>query len=420
MRSLHCTRATAADVCRLQWAAIHALVEERRDAMVVVATGYGKSLCYQFPAVHLGGVALVVSPLISLMEDQVLSLRFARCPPLHGPLSFRSARGIAACILGDAERSRTSVDEAMRAGCSVVYTTPEMLADSRDQLLRLPSAPCTAMPLLMDPQTCGSLPLTRRTASARGATTSARLALPPVRLTRTCCQAYRELRGLRDAFPGVPAIALTATATEHVVRDIQAALQLRDARIVRSTFDRPNLFLAATPRSNSRLEDLRPFLVAAAGAPEVSCRLRASCTQQWQRFCLAGPTIVYAQTRSLVEDLAALLTSLGVAAGVYHAKRTEAERRAVHLAFLRNELQCIVATGAARAAFTAAPKHSSRVRHGRRQARRAAGAPLWRPAGTLHRPPLARLERAGHGELLPGDRAGGPGRVRMPAGAAFA
>ena len=68
----------------MQWEIIHSVMHQQRDNLCVVATGYGKSLCYQFPAVCEQGVVLVVSPLISLMEDQVLSLRFARCLPLHG------------------------------------------------------------------------------------------------------------------------------------------------------------------------------------------------------------------------------------------------------------------------------------------------------------------------------------------------
>ncbi|XP_017299320.1 Werner syndrome ATP-dependent helicase-like [Diaphorina citri] len=85
----------------MQWKIIHSILEEKKDNCVVMATGYGKSLCYQYPAVYSGGVSIVISPLISLMEDQVLNLKM---------------NNIAACYLGSAQTQTGKVVEEIISG----------------------------------------------------------------------------------------------------------------------------------------------------------------------------------------------------------------------------------------------------------------------------------------------------------------
>lgn len=97
----------------LQWKVIRSIIEDRRDNCCIMATGYGKSLCFQFPPVFANGMALIISPLISLMQDQVKSLNLVNIP---------------SCMLGSAQTNKSIEDDVIKGKFRIVYASPEYLS----------------------------------------------------------------------------------------------------------------------------------------------------------------------------------------------------------------------------------------------------------------------------------------------------
>src|SRR5262245_10869852 len=265
----------------LQEAAI-ACVLEGRDSLVVLPTGGGKSLCYQAPAAHLRRLAVVVSPLIALMKDQVDGLRQA---------------GVPAAVLNSSQTpaERASVMRAVAGGgIQLLYLAPERL--------------------VMD----GFLERLQRAQPAFFAVDEAHCISQWGHDFRP---EYRQLRALRGAFPGVNVHAYTATATPQVRSDIVAELRLKDAAVLVGSFDRPNLIYRVRPRTD-RLA-------------QVSAAIQRHRDQ-------AG--IVYCIRRSEVDELTAALVRRGVKAVRYHAGLEDAERRANQDAFVNERADVVVAT----------------------------------------------------------------------------
>ena len=229
-----------------------ACVVQGRDSVVVLPTGGGKSLCYQAPAANLGRLAIVVSPLIALMKDQVDGLREA---------------GVPAAYLNSSQtpRERAEVMTAVAAGMvRLLYVAPERL--------------------VMD----GFVQRLGRAAPAFFAVDEAHCISQWGHDFRP---EYRQLAMLREAFPGVAVHAYTATATPQVRRDIVTELRLRDPKVLVGSFDRPNLIYRVRPRT-----DRLGQVLAAIG------RHRGQ----------AG--IVYCIRRSEVDELTAALTRRGLKA----------------------------------------------------------------------------------------------------------
>ena len=253
-----------------------------RDSLVVLPTGGGKSLCYQAPAAHRRRLAVVVSPLIALMKDQVDGLRQA---------------GVPAAVLNS---SQTSAERAgvMRAvaggGVQLLYLAPERL--------------------VMD----GFLERLQRAAPAIIAIDEAHCISQWGHDFRP---EYRQLRALRAAFPAVAVHAYTATATPHVRGDIVAELRLRSPTVLVGSFDRPNLIYRVRPRTDR--------------VGQVVAAIQRHREQ-------AG--IVYCIRRSEVEELTAALVRRGFRALRYHAGLGDDERRANQDAFLNERADIVVAT----------------------------------------------------------------------------
>ena len=252
------------------------------DAFVLMPTGGGKSLCYQVPALLRAGTAVVVSPLISLMKDQVDALVAfgVRAAFYNSSLGARQARSVLA---------------RLHAGeLDLLYVAPErLLADGMlDRLRPLPIAL-----FAIDEAHCVS------------------------QWGHDFRPEYVQLGRLRRLFPGVPMIALTATADPQTRADILARLGLGQARCFVAGFDRPNI-------RYSVVEKHKPF-----------SQLSAFLDSQGRS---AG--IVYALSRKRVEELAGRLAAAGWRAAAYHAGMADAERERVQDAFLRDDLQVVVAT----------------------------------------------------------------------------
>jgi len=255
---------------------------EGGDALVLMPTGGGKSLCYQIPALVRQGIGIVVSPLIALMQDQVDALREA---------------GVAAAYLNSslsADDQRDVERRLLEGELNLLYVAPERLLTSR------------------------FLGLLERTEVALFAIDEAHCVSQWGHDFRP---EYRELAVLHQRFPQVPRIALTATADERTRDEIVERLALQNARQFVSSFDRPNIRYQVGQRHNARRQ-LMEFLERRRGETG----------------------IVYALSRRKVDETATWLTEAGIEALPYHAGLDAATRNANQRRFLREDGVVMVAT----------------------------------------------------------------------------
>src|SRR5687767_11010751 len=261
------------------------------DVLAVMPTGSGKSLCFQLPALALPGLTLVVSPLISLMKDQVDEL-------------VRRGIGAAALHSGQTTDERRDVLRRAHAGTlRLLYVAPERFA-SNHFLSSLDNWPVARF--VVDEAHCVSewghdfRPDYRRLADAANA-----------------CQRC-------DNGPGrPPVLAFTATATPEVRADIVALLGMREPEVFVAGFDRPNIELRVRPVSGDR--EKRALLPELVGGRR---------------------SLVYASTRRSAEDATETLVEAGIAAAAYHAGLSDTERTRVQDAFASGKLQVVCATNA--------------------------------------------------------------------------
>ena len=253
-----------------------------RDVFVLMPTGGGKSLCFQLPALLRSGLTIVVSPLISLMKDQVDALQ---------------ASGVAATFLNsaiDGAEARARLRGLYNSEFRLLYVAPErLMLDSFIERVR----EWNIAQIAIDEAHCIS------------------------EWGHDFRPEYRELVKLREILPAVPIMALTATATERVRADILAQLKLRDPKCYVASFDRPNLTYRVVPKSTP-YEQLFDFLQT---RPNES-------------------GIVYCASRKTADSIAAKLNADGITARPYHAG-LEADERARHQEmFLRDDVRVVSAT----------------------------------------------------------------------------
>ena len=256
------------------------------DALVLMPTGGGKSLCYQIPALLRPGVAIVVSPLIALMQDQVSALKEvgAAADFLNSSLSFDRAM---------------EIERSMIAGAlDLLYVAPERLVTPRflDLLDHLHEAGQLAL-FAIDEAHCVS------------------------QWGHDFRPEYLQLSILQERYPHIPRIALTATADAQTRREIAERLCLVDAREFVSSFDRPNIRYTIVPKDNPRSQ-LLAFLREHTGE--------------------AG--IIYCSSRKKVDETAAALAEKGISALAYHAGMGAEERSINQDRFLREDGIVMVAT----------------------------------------------------------------------------
>jgi RecQ family ATP-dependent DNA helicase len=256
-----------------------------RPTIAILPTGGGKSLCYQLPGLLFEGTTVVVSPLVALMKDQVDALR---------------ARGIAATFINSslAESERQERQAALRRGeYRLVYVAPERF---KSPSFLSAMAGLTVPLLAVDEAHC---------ISAWG---------------HDFRPEYQQLARAREHLRAERVLALTATATPEVRRDIADALELRDPKVFVAGFDRPNLFIEVLRVSGDKDKLGRLLAVARSG----------------------GPGIVYAATRKNVEKVVSAFRVAGVDAVGYHAGMADGERTSVQERFVRGAAPVIVATNA--------------------------------------------------------------------------
>jgi ATP-dependent DNA helicase RecQ len=261
-------------------------VLSRRDVLALMPTGGGKSLCFQFPALLQPGVTLVVSPLIALMQDQVRQLL---------------NNGIPAAFINsslDAAEIQRRTQALLRGEYKLLYLAPErlLLQEFLDGPLNLLCSGVGINAFVVDEAHCVS------------------------EWGHDFRTEYRQLARLRRRHPEVPLLAFTATATARVRSDIIAQLELRDPAVHVASFNRPNLFYRVRPKDKSSYREL--LAQAKSG----------------------GAGIVYCLSRRRVDELASKLGAEGIRAAPYHAGLDTVTRRDTQDAFIRDDLQVIVAT----------------------------------------------------------------------------
>ena len=254
----------------------------KRDVLAIMPTGGGKSLCYQLPALLLPGTCMVISPLIALMKDQVDGAR---------------SNGIRAAFLNSSQSAgeRDEVMQALLSGqLDLLYVAPErfILSHFRETLSRVPLSLA-----VIDEAHCIS------------------------EWGHDFRPDYLSLSDLVTLFPNTPVAAFTATATHRVQQEILDKLALRNPLIVRASFDRPNLLYDVRFKEN-----VEPQLVSLLNSNPGK----------------AG--IIYRTSRKSVNDTAAMLQAKGFRAIPYHAGLSDLERKKNQEAFIRDEVEVIVAT----------------------------------------------------------------------------
>ncbi len=267
-------------------AAVIRSVLERRDTLAILPTGGGKSICFQVPALVLGGLTVVVSPLIALMQDQVAAAR---------------ARGFPAAALHSSldAAERNEVWSSLRAGTlRLLYVSPERLSKLAPELA---SAGIRPSLLAVDEAHC----VTEWGHDFR--------------------PSYRTLGASRYTLGRPPCVALTGSATPEVRTDITSVLRFRPGRfsIHLGSFDRPNLWFGVVTVA-SEPDRLRALLALLAGDDHMA--------------------LVYAPTRGLTEAVARALVRAGHRAAPYHAGLTKGRRAATLRDFLEDRVDVIVAT----------------------------------------------------------------------------
>ena len=266
----------------LQEEAVDAILN-RRDLLMILPTGGGKSLCYQLPTLLMDGVTVVISPLLALMHDQVTALR---------------EMGIGAAMLSSMqspEEAKEIVAALYRGEIRLLYVAPERL--SGEGFVRL----LADLPLnffVIDEAHCVS------------------------EWGHEFREDYRRLHLLRERWPQVPIAAFTATATAAVEEDIAGHLGLREPLRLRGSLYRKNLTVRTRHRIGDGREQLLDFLATHRGE--------------------SG--IVYTLSRKQTESLAQYLRDKGHKAAAFHAGLSSEEKRRVHEAFLSDRLETVVAT----------------------------------------------------------------------------
>jgi ATP-dependent DNA helicase RecQ len=258
-------------------------VLRKHDTLALLPTGGGKSVCFQVPGIVMGGTTLVISPLISLMNDQVQNLK---------------SRGISAVAISAAMNFKeidVALNNAALGHVQFLYLSPERI---QNEVFR---------------QKLAYLPITLIAVDEAHCISQWGYDFRP---------SYLKVAEIRSYFTDVPIIALTASATKHVVEDIQVQLEFKDQNVIRQSFARKNLRYVVQQEEDKITRLLK--LIANIG----------------------GSGVVYVRNRKKTEELAMILKSKKISALAYHAGLKFDDRENVQEQWLQNQIQVICATNA--------------------------------------------------------------------------
>jgi len=257
-------------------------IQDKKDALVVMPSGGGKSVCFQIPAIISEGITIVVSPLIALMKDQVEGL---------------IANGIEAAFINSSvalTEQQSIMDKALKNGLKLLYVAPERLVSSEFIQFLKKLKICL---FAIDEAHCISV------------------------WGHDFRPEYARLSILKKEFPEIPVAALTATADKITRGDIQKQLQLSKPELFLASFDRPNLSLTVLPAKN-----------------------RFRIISEYIRDHQGQSGIIYCLSRKTTENMAARLSAVGINAAFYHAGMNAKDRNAAQEAFIHDDIPVVCAT----------------------------------------------------------------------------
>ena len=264
-----------------QYEIIQAVINQERDICAIMFTGAGKSLCYQYPPIFTNKIALVITPLISLMKDQVNKLE---------------EKNIPCCCLNSTIKNKESLKrDILKNKYRVVYLAPEYLVTQEEFVKELFDTGFL-LGFFLDEVHCTSS------------------------MGNDFRPSYKKLSCLKRWCKNVLIVGLTATATMAVQEDIIKILKLKNPLIIKTTFDRPNLYLKVMQKKKDPMMDIVPLLKE------------------------DSPTIIYCQTRKLTDEITKLLKRRKITCDAYHAGMTNENRDKIQDRFCKNKISCIVAT----------------------------------------------------------------------------
>ena len=285
------------------------------DTIGLLPTGYGKSLCYLLPPLLCKKVMIIISPLIALMDDQKDSLakKEIKCAVLHSNNKNRS----------------DEIQEILNGNIYIVYMSPEYLVkttDSEDE---------------DEINFCGGMKL------ARSLYKKNMLGFLAVDESH-CCSAwgndfrpeYKEIKVFRDNFPDIPIMAVTATATTKVCKDIAKMLHLDTPILVKGSFDRPNI--------NISIMEIPSVSVYNPKSRRYTDKMESNknLVLPYIKKYNDAQIIIYIENKDLCEELASDLTIVGIKASAYHAGFSAKKREDIQSKFINNEYNIIISTTA--------------------------------------------------------------------------